>query len=229
MARALLSRGVGPEDKVAICLRRSVELVVAILGTMKAGAAFMPMDLSQPTERLSYMLDDSGARVLIIERERAEDFDDRIIKITLSELRSEESKEGDRNFDNNLVPDSLAYVMYTSGSTGQPKAVMGTHRGTITRFEWMWATFPFEHGEVGSIKTSITFADFLWETFGPLLKGVQSVIIGEEAGKDVYALIAELADAGVTRIVLVPSLLGAILDSGLESEGKITSVKILDK
>lgn len=109
---------------------------------------------------------------------------------------------------------SIAYVIYTSGSTGQPKGVQALHRATSNRLGWMWRTMPFAAEEVCCQKTALSFVDSVWEIFGPLLQGVPSVIIPAMAVKDVPRLIEVLARHRVTRIVLVPSLLRAMLAVG---------------
>ncbi|MFN3432639.1 MAG: amino acid adenylation domain-containing protein, partial [Candidatus Sericytochromatia bacterium] len=108
-------------------------------------------------------------------------------------------------------PDRLAYVLYTSGSTGRPKGVMATHRAAVNRFAWMWEAFPFAPGEVACLKTTLSFVDAVWEVFGPLLRGVPGVIVPEDVVRDPARFVATLAEAGVTRLVLVPSLLRLLL------------------
>ncbi len=79
---------------------------------------------------------------------------------------------------------SVAYVLYTSGSSGVPKGVLGPHRGAVNRFAWMWKNFPFQAGEVGCFGTSLNFVDSIWEVFGPLLRGVPSVILSDQTVRD---------------------------------------------
>ena len=105
-----------------------------------------------------------------------------------------------------------AYVIYTSGSTGAPKGVVALHRGALNRFNWMWRQFPFAPGEVCCMKTSLSFVDSVWEIFGPLLQGVRLVIASDEAASEPHRLVEFLAEHRITRIVLVPSLLQALLD-----------------
>ena len=107
--------------------------------------------------------------------------------------------------------DDPAYVIYTSGSTGIPKGVIGLHRGAVNRMAWMWKAYPFGFSEINCLKTSLSFVDSVWETFGALLQGVPSLIISDHV-IDTQALVHMLAAHRVTRIVLVPSLLRAILD-----------------
>ena len=108
--------------------------------------------------------------------------------------------------------DDPIYVLYTSGSTGVPKGVIGLHRGVVNRLQWMWDAYPFSVGEVPCQKTTLSFVDSVAEIFGPLLKGVPIVIIGDEDVRDLRRLLDTLSRSQVTRIVLVPSVLAAILD-----------------
>jgi amino acid adenylation domain-containing protein len=127
-----------------------------------------------------------------------------------TQSQGEETRAGDRAV---VRGDQLAYVLYTSGSSGRPKGVEGTHRGALNRFAWMWEAFPFAPGEVACLKTTPSFVDAVWEAFGPLLRGVPSVIVPETVVQDPTRFVATLAEAGVTRLVLVPSLLGMLLDT----------------
>jgi amino acid adenylation domain-containing protein len=111
-----------------------------------------------------------------------------------------------------LRPGNLAYVIYTSGSTGTPKAVGNTHAGLINRLAWQWATLPYAAGEVACAKTSANFVDSVTEILAPLLHGVRLVIATHEQGTDPRLLAALLARHQVTRLTLVPSLLGVLLD-----------------
>src|SRR5262249_32656039 len=112
-----------------------------------------------------------------------------------------------------LTSDHVAYVIYTSGSTGKPKGVMGLHRSTINRLMWMYEKFPFESGEVCCAKSSFSFVDAVCELFGPLLKGVPTVVLPSALNQNLEKFIQVLALHRVTRMVLVPSLLRAMLES----------------
>ena len=109
-------------------------------------------------------------------------------------------------------------MIYTSGSTGTPKGVVGLHRGAVNRFSWMWKTFPFSPDEKSCQKTSLSFVDSIWEIFGALLQGIPTVLVPNPAAKEPASLVDYLARHGVTRLVLVPSLLREILQSADLSE-----------
>jgi amino acid adenylation domain-containing protein len=217
----------GPEALVAVSMERSFEMVVALLGILKAGAAYVPLDPAYPRERLHFMLSDSAAPLLLTNQRSSDTIQANVRRVDLDKDRIEIARESADNPATRTSPDNLAYVLYTSGSTGQPKGVMGTHRGAVNRFSWMWRTYPFEPGETCCQKTSLNFVDSVWEIFGPLLRGVKSVIIPDEILKDTPSLVRFLAAQEVTRLVLVPSLLRTICDMCPELQTKLPSLRYL--
>ena len=136
------------------------------------------------------------------------------------------ARESKANPVSRTKPENLAYVIYTSGSTGSPKGVLGLHRGTINRFAWMWQAYAFEPEEVCCQKTSLNFVDSVWELFGPLFQGIPTVIVPDEVRKHTHRLIQTLAAHRVTRVVLVPSLLRAILDGDGSLQRQLSTLKI---
>ena len=213
LARRLQALGVGPEVLVGICIDRSFDFVVVLLATFKAGGAYLPLDPSYPKERLAFMLKDAGASVLLTLTRFVQEIPVEGRKLfCLDADRELLGQYPDTSLANRLSPEQLAYVIYTSGSTGQPKGVAVEHRQLLNRVHWMWEEYPFAPDEVGCQKTAANFVDSIWEFFGPLLKGVPTVIIRDEALRDTSRLVEELARHRVTRIWLVPSLLRALLD-----------------
>jgi amino acid adenylation domain-containing protein/non-ribosomal peptide synthase protein (TIGR01720 family) len=241
LAHHLQSLGVGPEVRVGLCVERSFEMVVALLGILKAGGAFVPLDPAYPADRLRFMLDDAQVAVLLTAQEQKNENDhphDRVGTTerkdvlhtppaahappvapgqpTVVDLVSDWhhiAKQPATNPDSAATPDSLAYLIYTSGSTGQPKGVLGLHCGVLNRCAWMWATYPFAPDEVLCQKTALSFVDSIWEIFGPLLGGCKLVIIPQDVLLDPWLLVQTLAQQQVTRLVLVPSLLRTLLES----------------
>jgi amino acid adenylation domain-containing protein len=214
LAHHLRALGVGPETPVGVCLERSVALYVALLGVLKAGGVFIPLDPGYPPDRLRFMLEDSAAPVLLTDARHAAVSETTGTRTVL--LDADWPRIGQESAARPAIPvesDQLAYVIYTSGSTGTPKGVLGLHRGALNRFGWMWRAYPFRPGEVCCQKTSASFVDSIWEIFGPLLQGVPTVVIPDEMVREPRRLIGILADHGVTRIVLVPSLLRALLEA----------------
>jgi amino acid adenylation domain-containing protein len=188
--------------------------VVGLLGILKAGAAYVPMDATYPQQRIAFMLENSRAPVLLtVQRLR-----DRVARsaseiICVDTAWDTVATVNAGNPDSGVGSDDLAYVIYTSGSTGTPKGVLAPHRACVNRFSWMWNRWPFTPADVCCQKTALSFVDSVWEIFGPLLQGVRNVIIPDEVREDPSGLVDTLAANRITRIVLVPSLLRLLLDS----------------
>ena len=213
VAHYLKKQGIGRGNFVAICIERSVEMVVALLGVLKTGAAYLPLDPAYPPERLQYMLADTQPALLITQSALTSCFTDfKQPTLCLDLAQDNLAHEGQTNLQIDLKADDIAYVMYTSGSTGKPKGVLGLHRGAINRFHWMWQRYPFADDEVCCQKTALSFVDSVWEIFGPLLQGKPVVIIPDEVLIDTKRFVQTLASYQVSRIVLVPSLLRVMLN-----------------
>lgn len=213
LARQLRSLGVGSEDRVGVCLDCSLNSTVALLAVLKAGAAYVPLDPGYPAERLRYMLADSGASCVVSESRFVERLGDAARSVLLDRDGARLERHSATNLSVSVRPNQLAYVIYTSGTTGRPKGVLGLHCGAVNRFRWMWRTYPFADGARACQRTPPSFVDSVWEVFGPLLRGVPAEVLDDDVVGDPHALVEALATAGVTRVVVVPSLLRVILDS----------------
>lgn len=213
LAHYLRKRGVRPEVRVAICVERSVEMIVGLLAILKAGGTYVPLEPSFPAERMAFIQADSQARVLLTQQH---------VSLTawtgetiyLDSDWPEIARETPEAPVELASAGNSAHVIYTSGSTGRPKGVVSSHRASLNRFAWMWRAYPFVEGEVCCQKTSLSFVDSIWEIFGPLLQGVPLVIIPDDVVKDPQRFITALATNNVTRLVLVPSLLRVMLELG---------------
>jgi amino acid adenylation domain-containing protein len=226
LARYLARLGAGPESRVGVCLERSCELMVALLGIFKAGAAYVPLDPAYPPQRLDFMLKDAGLKMVLTHQGWEQTLPKTDASVICLDHESERlAQESEESPKIPVSPDNLAYVIYTSGSTGQSKGVLALHRGAANRFAWMWNAFPFVAGEIACAKTSLNFVDSIWELFGPLLAGIPTVMIPDDIAKSPQALIAALARHGVTRLVLVPSLLRAMLDSEAQIATRLPLLK----
>ena len=212
-ARSLIREGVQPGDLVGVSLARSTGMVIALLGILKAGAAYVPLDPVYPEQRLDFIVEDAQIKVVVTSSEFSNVWRKRGIDVLALDAEDLSAEVG--NTDNqslSLSAESRMYVIYTSGSTGRPKGVQGSHRAAINRFSWMWNAYPFLDIETCCQKTSLGFVDSIWEIFGPLLRGIPLVIVPDEIVIDPEGLVHFLAKYEVTRIVLVPSLLRAILE-----------------
>ena len=213
-AHHLRNLGVALEDPVGVCLDRSIDQVTAILGVLKAGGLYVPLDADYPKDRVRYMLRDSGAKLLITHSRLSDlysDYGNRVINVDLD--REAIDEQPDTDLSSLVGPENAAYIIYTSGSTGLPKGVVGLHRGAVNRCNWMWRAYPFKKDDVCCLKTRISFVDSVWEIFGPLLHGIKVVLIPDEIVQDSTRLVESLGSHRITRLVLVPSLLRAILEN----------------
>jgi amino acid adenylation domain-containing protein len=213
LAQHLGQLGAGSGVRIAVFLDRSFDLVVSLLGILKTGAAYVPLDPSYPAEWLAFVLKDSGAALLITHQKLTGRLPKHQAQLVCLDTEWETiTIHSSATAAANTEPPDLAYVLYTSGSTGMPKGVEGTHRGVLNRAGWMGQAYPFAAGEVCCQKTNVGFVDSVWEIFGPLLAGIPSVIIPQETLRDPEQLLETLAREQVTRIVLVPLLLRVLLE-----------------
>ncbi len=213
VANFLRRLGVGAGARVGVCLTRRVELVVALLGVLKTGAAYVPLDPTYPPARLHFMAQDAQLAVLLSQTTLAGLWSAAPMPMIALDDTSAAWRQASTDEPSiTITPDQPAYIIYTSGSTGTPKGVVGLHRGAVNRCSWMWQTYPFTTNEVGCHKTALSFVDAVWEIFGPLLAGTPLVLIPEAVVQEPAQLVAALAQHQVTRLVLVPSLLHALLE-----------------
>jgi amino acid adenylation domain-containing protein len=211
IAHFLIEAGVANGIPVAVHLDRSADAFIAILGIIKAGCPWVPLDIGQPSARLHRLVADCGCRYILTRRELRDALPETAEAILLDADSAiwQDRQEAPQRCG---TGSEIAYIIYTSGSTGIPKGVTGTHRGIINRLQWMYRTYPFAPDEVCCQKTALGFVDSVWEMFGPLLNGVPSLVIPDEQVIDPESLLRLLASERVTRIVLVPTLLGVLLD-----------------
>ena len=204
VAARLQALAVGPETPVAVCVERSVDLVVAILGALKAGAAYVPLDPTYPRERLAYMLADSGARVLLTQSHLAAalpTFEGESVALDL--LDAEKPATRPRTV---VRPENLAVVIYTSGSTGKPKGVALTHRSVTAFLHWAHGAFSAPETARLLASTSVCFDLSIFELFAPLTRGGAVVLV-----RNALDLAGLPPAAGITLVNTVPSAMAEIL------------------
>ena len=226
VARYLQTIGVKSGEIIGLCLERSLEAVVGLLGILKAGGVYLPLDPAYPQERLAFMLEDAQVQVLLTQEHLAENLPlDKVQVVYLNLDNDAISTQSVENLNTPFDIESLAYVIYTSGSTGQPKGVAVPHKQILNRFAWMWENYPFEVGEVNCQKTALNFVDSIWELFGPLLQGVPSVIIPDAVLRDSFQFIRLLKEYQVTRLWVVPSLLRILLDTFPDLQSQLPKLR----
>ncbi|HSI49088.1 MAG TPA: amino acid adenylation domain-containing protein [Ideonella sp.] len=209
LAHALLAGGLQPEQRVGVAMPRSLELVIALLAVLKAGAAFVPLDPTLPAERLAYMATDSGvALVLTLPGESLPAlaaFPQQAVSATLAATGPTHSP---------ALPvhaAQLAYVLYTSGSTGRPKGAANVHGALHNRLAWMQQAYPLAVGETVLQKTPIGFDVSVWEFFWPLTVGASLALAAPEAHRDPARLAEAIRRHAVKTLHFVPSMLQAFL------------------
>jgi amino acid adenylation domain-containing protein len=213
LAHYLIQKNVQPGALVGISLEPSLDMMIAILGVLKAGAAYVPLDPSEPEQRLTLMLEDSKVSTIITRHDMQNKLPENEARVLfLDKEKTAIAECSPLNVPLTVPSSALAYVIYTSGSTGAPKGVEGTHRASMNRFTWMWNAYPFHVDEICCQKTALSFIDSVWEIFGPLLQGIPNVIVPREILLEPQQFIDLLSEWNVSRLVLVPSLLRMLLD-----------------
>ncbi|HKU72447.1 MAG TPA: amino acid adenylation domain-containing protein [Pyrinomonadaceae bacterium] len=214
LAHYLRQAGIGTESVVGILMERSSELVIALLATLKAGAAYLPLDPSYPSERLSFMLADGGVSVLLTQQRLKSVAKSGGQRVLCVDSDWEESVGGysEENPVVQVEPENLAYVIYTSGSTGQPKGAMNTQRGLVNRLLWMQEAYQLGPADVVLQKTPYSFDVSVWEFFWPLLVGARLVLARPGGHQDSGYLCELIKDAGVTTLHFVPSMLAVFVE-----------------
>jgi len=229
LAARLSKLGVGPETIVAISMERSLDMMVAMLGVLKAGAAYLPLDPGFPPDRVAFMLKDSAARVILTQRHLKNRFaDSPSIVVALDESGFDSATADASETPAPTAPaSSLAYLMYTSGSTGTPKGVMVEHRNLVNLFAGMDRVIGCEPG-VWLAVTSISFDISVLELFWTLTRGFTIVLQTGEDGLTAsgdYSIAAQLARHRVTHFQCTPTLARALI----RSPQTLSALKLLEK
>ncbi|MBJ6369743.1 non-ribosomal peptide synthetase [Snuella sedimenti] len=201
-----------PDDLIGIKLERSEWMIISILGVLKSGGAYVPMDPEFPKERIKYIEQDSGCRLVL---------DD-------NALKKFTAKQSDLDVTRpviNTKSTDLAYVIYTSGSTGKPKGCMLEHQGVVNRIDWMWNAYEFNDKDIILQKTTFTFDVSVWEIFMPLCWGCKMVLATKEdvlSPQNIFELISKHK---ITGLHFVPSLLNVFVKS-ISDQNKRELLKI---
>jgi nonribosomal peptide synthetase DhbF len=237
LARHLASLGVGPESVVAVCLPRGTELITALLGVLKAGAAYLPLDPDHPAERLGYMLADAGpacvladsgvlaagpGEALLTAGAPVVALDDPQTMARLAGLPGGDLGDGGRRSP--LLPRHPAYVIYTSGSTGRPKGVVVTHESVANYLAWAVRLFPCPPGSTSLALSSFAFDLAVSALYPVLVQGGTVLVVGQDEARDPERLAGRLAGDGAAALVKVtPSHLAELI-GGVAASGAAWSV-----
>jgi amino acid adenylation domain-containing protein len=224
VAASLWDRGIGPEALVGVCLDRSLELVIALLGVLKTGAAYVPLDPQYPKERLRFMLHDSSASCVITASSIAARLDWDGIELIDIQLICGPAVPAQRAF-RRASGKNPAYVIYTSGSTGAPKGVVVTNEAIGNHMAWMSREFPLTTADTVLQKTAFSFDASVWEFYAPLLAGGSLVMARPGGQQDREYLLGCIRDRQITVLQLVPSQLNMLLED--EALKQCTSLRLV--
>jgi len=206
--------GVGPEDIVGVYMERSLEMVIAICAICKAGGAYVPLEPDYPQQRISFILDETKAKIVLTQKHLQKELPPfNGVSINLDSDWQHIADQPHENPTWQVNPTNLAYVIYTSGSTGRPKGVMNEHRGIFNRLMWMQETFKLKHEDKVLQKTPFSFDVSVWEFFWPLMTGASLVIAPHYLHKDPIKLYHFIEEHEITTIHFVPSMLRIFLDN----------------
>ncbi|UUZ50658.1 amino acid adenylation domain-containing protein [Massilia sp. B-10] len=209
LAHHLRTLGVGKDVRVAVCVERSVEMVVGLLAILKVSGAYVPLDPAYPAERIAYMLADCAPMALLTQARLAAGFADASIPVlSLDAMAAQLQSQPAHDPQTEVASTDLAYVIYTSGSTGLPKGVMLTHANAVNFIHWAQAQFSRAELAQTLFATSINFDLSVFELFVPLSSGTCVRLV-----KDILAMEERDLD-GVTLINTVPSAINALVTAG---------------
>jgi amino acid adenylation domain-containing protein len=215
LAHLLRARDIARDDLVAVCIDRSIDLVISVLGVLQAGAAYVPIDPQGPAERRRFMLEDSQPRVILTNAAHAGSipFTLRETVVVLDAIPAEPAAPAAAGAPLPPIgtPHDVAYVIYTSGSTGTPKGVVNQHDGVSNHLAWMAETFPLTTADCVLGKTAAVFDVSVWEWLWPLSQGACLVLAPPGAEKNPRDLLDLIESQGITNIHFVPTLLRLFL------------------
>ncbi|UOG22948.1 amino acid adenylation domain-containing protein [Gordonia amicalis] len=218
LARYLVADGVGPDVAVAVCIPRSVELLIAVHAIVLAGGQYVPLDVEAPSERIEYMLGTAGARRVLVGPGDQPEVIDGLDGVEITVVDASDDAGPDRGpispseRRGALLPEHAAYTIFTSGSTGRPKGVVVSHRAIVNRLDWMQDHYLLRRRDVVLQKTPVTFDVSVWELFWPFITGARLVIAEPGRHGDPSYLVDVIQREDVTTLHFVPSMLSTFLD-----------------
>ena len=222
LAGYLREQGVGPDEVVAVYLDKCAEYVVACLAAMKAGGAFLPLEMAYPRSMVEEVLADSEPRVVLTQRRYEGNLPESQDRFCVDE-GWENRLDGDKAPGQKPALDNLAFVSYSSGTTGKPKGIANPHRAPVGCYLWRFGVSDCGPGDRVACNVF-----FIWEIFRPLLRGGTTVTIPDDVIYDPVALLDFLEEFRVTEVLMTPSLLESVLNvCGDETGDKLAALKTL--
>ena len=227
LAHHLQSLGVRTDTLVGLCTERSLEMVIGILGVLKAGGAYVPLDPTYPKERLAFMLEDTRAPVILTQPHLIKRLPSHQAILVAVDAGAQVVQEALENPTNRATATSLAYVMYTSGSTGQPKGVMVEHRNVLALLQGFEQIAPAHHRRAGTLLCPYSFDVSVWEIFSVLCFGGMLHILSPEIYADAAHFVDYLIDHEITSVYIPPQLLSAVIEAYEQSQQRWVLERLL--
>ena len=217
LARKLRDIGVKSENIVGIKVERSFEMIIGILGILKAGGAYLPIDPNYPEDRINFMLEDSKAAVLLVDKNHRKVNNEEAIQVI--DLSSKYIFEGDgSNLENVNAPSNLAYIIYTSGTTGKPKGSMIEHRNVVRLLFNDSFQFDFNAGDVWTLFHSMSFDFSVWEMYGALLYGGKLVVVSKLTAREPSEFLKLLIKEKVTVLNQTPTAFSNLVREAIKND-----------
>ncbi|BBY04756.1 non-ribosomal peptide synthetase [Mycobacterium noviomagense] len=215
-AYLLADHGVGPGSLVGLSTRRGIDMVVALVGIMKAGAGFFPLDPAYPLARKQFMLDDVDPQLVVVTTEAVDSMPDApgVSMISLDDPAVQAAMDAGTPRRRLPLPhpEDPMYLVFTSGSTGKPKGVVGTHRAMTTRLNWQLWHYPVHGNDVRLAQASMTFLEGCMETLAGLAAGATTILANDDAHRDSEALATLIRRHAIAQVTAVPSLVSTLVD-----------------
>ncbi|MGG4186767.1 amino acid adenylation domain-containing protein, partial [Paenibacillus jamilae] len=226
LARTLRAEGVEPDQPVGILVQRSLDMIVGIYAILKAGGAYVPIDPEYPADRIRFMLEDSGAKLVLTQSHLAEQaslsFNGQVLVLDREDLYHENGS----NLEPLAGPHHVAYVIYTSGSTGKPKGVMVEHHSVLNRILWMHDRYGLSAEDTILQKTAFTFDVSVWELFWWSLVGSKVSLLPLGGEKNPEDIVDTIARDGVSTMHFVPAMLHAFLEYVEQQPQEVMQAKL---
>ena len=213
IAWQLLMCNTAVEDYIGLVMERSIERIAAIIGILKVGGIYVPIDPNHPQVRIKNIIEQTKLKIILTQHDFLTCLPFGDYKSIAVDTEHQVINQKTVNPPHiNILKKNAAYIIFTSGSTGVPKGVIGLHGGILNRIRWTWENYPLLFGEICCHQAAVSFVDSVAEIFTPLLCGTPAVIFPSEVIKDPILLLKSLVEYRISRIVMIPSLLNIVID-----------------